>query len=731
MVSEKNISKVLSDNPIEHVDDDVLNRKDYAKSFAKHVLNLDCSKGVVVGIFAPWGHGKTSFFNLARTEFQNANVQIFDFNPWMFSGAEQLVDRFFNELSSEMLETGKVEKIASALKNYGDVLSTASVGISKVLGAPIVGEIVKGLLDTSNNRSHQPTSTIKLRKEVEKALEESKKTIIVVLDDVDRLTTSEIREIFKMIRLTASFPNLIYVVLCDRDRVEQALGEQGLSGQDYLEKIIQFPYDLPAISKNTLEFRLKREIEHVTECFEDIDKEDPTMLEVYTDIICPLIRNMRDIRRYVTAIQETLRSLNGKVALADVLGLEAVRLFLPDVFKLIPNSIDTLTVTSTSKENERHASNCNRVQRAQEYGIVHTDDRLEKLIEAGQQHQVVIQSLLSILFFNINRHNALDVYSGDKMAFSGAKIQDRRVAHEHILLCYLERVVSPELVEFHRSEKIFNIMANSINCQQYVLSIQQHRLGVISNLFYFKYRFSSDQTESGIVAMLNLLPDLVKETELDVSRAISIVNVVIKSLLEAFVTATKEEDSSTARVNLVDRILKNVNSLSSKWEFLKQIKPIQIDTSEIYPFISTSELDRFRQSLCEEIQNFPKQELVREFNLTEFLLIAKSEINNSLHLNCINDEDCPEITFAVLRSALTINTSSELGSRHTEMNIGIQSDNLLKIFDSWEEVAKRIINLENNFNSIKPLLNDLNIQHETAEQILAVARAAVSKNIAN
>ena len=731
MVSEKKYYKVLSDNPIEHVDDDVLNRTDYAKFFAQHVLNLDCSKGVVVGIFAPWGHGKTSFFNLARTEFQNANVLIFDFNPWMFSGAEQLVDRFFNELSSEMLETGNVGKIADALKNYGDVLSAASVGISKVLGAPIVGEIVKSLLDVSNNHSHQPTSTIKLRKEVEKALEESQNTIIVALDDVDRLTTSEIREIFKMIRLTANFPNLIYVVLCDRDRVEQALGEQGLSGQDYLEKIIQFPYDLPAISRNTLKLRLKLEIDHVAECFEDIDKKDPTMLEVYTDIICPLIRNMRDIRRYVTAIQETLHSLNGKVALADVLGLEAVRLFLPDVFKLIPNSIHTLTVTSTSEENERHVSYRNRVQRAQEYGYEHTDDRLEKLLEAGQQHQVVIQSLISILFHNSNSHRALEVYTSDKMVLSGTKIQDRRVAHEHILLYYLERVVSPELVEFHHSEKIFKRMANSSDCQNYVLSIQQPRLGVISALIYFKNRFSSEQTESGIVAMLNLLPDLVTETELEVSNAISIVNVIIKSLLEAFVTATKEEDSSTARVDLVDRILKNVNSLSSKWEFLKQIKPIQIDTSEFCPLISNDELDRFRQSLGEEIQKVSKQELAREFNLTEFLLVAKSETNNSLLLNCVRDEDCPEITFAILRSACTINTSSELGSRHTEMNIGIHSDNLLKIFESWEEVAKRVRNLEINLDSIKLLLNDLNIQHETAEQIITAARAAVPNNVAN
>lgn len=86
-----------------------------------------------------------------------------------------------------------------------------------------------------------------MRDKVSKALKKLDKPLIVVLDDIDRLSTPEIRDIFKLVRLTASFPNIIYILAFDRVRVEQALGEQGISGRDYLEKILQLVADLPVI----------------------------------------------------------------------------------------------------------------------------------------------------------------------------------------------------------------------------------------------------------------------------------------------------------------------------------------------------------------------------------------------------------------------------------------------------------------------------------------------------
>ncbi|MEO7853004.1 MAG: P-loop NTPase fold protein [Rubrivivax sp.] len=93
---------IPADNPVRDADDDKLGRAVAAQLFAKSVLHLDASEGLVVGVLGPWGSGKTSFVNLARPAFEQDSVQLLDFNPWMFSGAEQLVQSFFAELSAQL-----------------------------------------------------------------------------------------------------------------------------------------------------------------------------------------------------------------------------------------------------------------------------------------------------------------------------------------------------------------------------------------------------------------------------------------------------------------------------------------------------------------------------------------------------------------------------------------------------------------------------------------------------
>jgi predicted KAP-like P-loop ATPase len=80
---------------IRRAEQDSLGRSGVAESFARQVLALDVTEGVVVGVLGKWGSGKTSFVNLVRTEFARAGATILDFNPWMFSGAQQLVESLF------------------------------------------------------------------------------------------------------------------------------------------------------------------------------------------------------------------------------------------------------------------------------------------------------------------------------------------------------------------------------------------------------------------------------------------------------------------------------------------------------------------------------------------------------------------------------------------------------------------------------------------------------------
>src|SRR5712664_1331812 len=90
------------DNPIRTFESDTLDRSKTARLFAQQVLALDVSEGVVVGVLGDWGSGKTSFVNLARLELKQAGISVVDFNPWMFSGADQLVEAFFVELAAQL-----------------------------------------------------------------------------------------------------------------------------------------------------------------------------------------------------------------------------------------------------------------------------------------------------------------------------------------------------------------------------------------------------------------------------------------------------------------------------------------------------------------------------------------------------------------------------------------------------------------------------------------------------
>jgi len=274
------------DNPIRNCGDDVLERSGRADAFARQVLDLDASEGAAVGVFGPWGSGKTSFLNLARKTFENKCVPVLDFNPWLLSGTEQLVERFFAELSASMGMKDELKEIGDALGKYGAALNAVAGVASALFAVPQLAEIIKALPDIAGSDS-RPKSVEELRKTMEGALRERDKPIVVILDDVDRLSAPEIREVFKLVRLTASFPNLIYIVSCDRLRVEQALGEQGLSGRDYLEKIIQLPFNLPEIPEHLLRQQIFEAIENA---LADLQNPEPVDKDVWSDVYRGILR---------------------------------------------------------------------------------------------------------------------------------------------------------------------------------------------------------------------------------------------------------------------------------------------------------------------------------------------------------------------------------------------------------------------------------------------------------
>ena len=114
---------LVGDNPIREPSEDRLGRAPLAASIAEQILHADAREGLVVGVLGPWGSGKTSFVNLVRHYLTSKSVPVLNFNPWLFSGSEHLVESFFSELTAHVRIGLGLDRIGKMLDEYGDHLS--------------------------------------------------------------------------------------------------------------------------------------------------------------------------------------------------------------------------------------------------------------------------------------------------------------------------------------------------------------------------------------------------------------------------------------------------------------------------------------------------------------------------------------------------------------------------------------------------------------------------------
>jgi hypothetical protein len=94
------------------------------------------------------------------------------------------------------------------------------------------------------------------RIEIFNMMKNAQRTIVVLIEDLDRLDRDEILMMLKVVRHTANVPYVAYVLAFDDDMVARALdgayGGHPNSGSEFLEKIIQLPFAIPAIGQRRL-----------------------------------------------------------------------------------------------------------------------------------------------------------------------------------------------------------------------------------------------------------------------------------------------------------------------------------------------------------------------------------------------------------------------------------------------------------------------------------------------
>jgi len=380
-----------TDRPIGSAADDLLGRAPFAQSLARAIGAWTLRDSLVIGLFGPWGEGKTSVKNMTLESLRKTlpAVTVVEFNPWQWSGQDQLASAFFDQIGLALGRTDKGlegRRRTAKWRAYAAYLRAGSLLVSGIprflfpllllfgsvglLGAGLgslagvlrilfglAGAIlllVAALLSQGGKFAEFISSGIaaqveaaqksldEVRKELTELLAKLKEPLVVVIDDVDRLDKKELQLLFQLVKANADFPSLVYLMLFQRNTVEKGLHEiSGGSGRDFLEKIIQVGFDVPIAERGLLE---RAVFDGLNRILADPAVEKRFNQRRWANLFVPGIsgyfRTLRDVRRFLAVLDFHLNLFLQDKSLEidpiDLIGLEALRVFEPDVYSGIP-----------------------------------------------------------------------------------------------------------------------------------------------------------------------------------------------------------------------------------------------------------------------------------------------------------------------------------------------------------------------------------------------------------
>ena len=390
-----------NDHPLELAQNDTLNRASFAQSIARRLLLLTAPQSIVVGIQGPWGSGKSSILNFMAevvetdTLFEEMNLPqetakpiIIRFNPWWFSGQEDLFSRFFQELGAQIGRSGQLEKVAKAVSKISQVARLLSLmGIAPEI-IPQIGEVGVKILKGDESLDG-------IRREVIKLLADAEHPIWVFIDDVERLQANEIKQMFSLVRSVGDLPYVRYVLAYDPITLESAIDDAGSSGERYVEKVVQVPFTVPQPTVTAMERAFFTAIDAVViEARREALKPEfdrATAVECFS-ILQPALSSLRAINRLANSLRLSLPSVIEEVYLPDFILLEAVKVFKPTTYALLATMKDQVVATNVFRENYRH--------RNIEKGIEgSTEESIRWLTQnASDKDKVWLRTLLYYLF---------------------------------------------------------------------------------------------------------------------------------------------------------------------------------------------------------------------------------------------------------------------------------------------------------------------------------------------
>ena len=345
--------------------EDELGRDNFIKQLALGITKYENSDSFVIGLYGDWGTGKTSIINmLLETLDKNKKenkIIVVKFNPWYFSGQDKLLEQFFDSLYINIKSNfekimGDSEKANKLSVSIGELTSGLIAYLKPLIKyivpwvSVIPSEQLLSLLSTLEDfsKSLQGLKTdkkfdpIEKKKELNQKLKQLDCKVLIVMDDIDRLTKSEILQIFQLVKSVADFDNTIYLLSFSPDVVTQSLeGIQGGEGRKYLEKIVQYPIEIPSIERKYLEDYICKEIDKIVE-IKNLDSNLYSQTRFrhlfYNYNFRFYFDNLREVKRFLNIFQFDFDLIGNEVNIVDLIFISAIKSLDTYLYNFIRNN---------------------------------------------------------------------------------------------------------------------------------------------------------------------------------------------------------------------------------------------------------------------------------------------------------------------------------------------------------------------------------------------------------
>jgi GTPase SAR1 family protein len=278
---------------------------EHLKTAVLSIVHDESLLPATIGVYGDWGSGKSSLMRMVREDLEREkDVVVLSFNGWLFEGYEDaktalmgtIVDEIIarRTLGNEVKEKAKrlgyklIKKIqifrllgvgARAVMAYAMGGTTAAGAVLAADGASFVAEQLKNAGDAGQNAEHMELGKVQealqseadsnIRRSIREFREEfaellkqtDVKTLVVLIDDLDRCMPDTIIETLEAIKLFLFVPRTAFIIGADERLVRYAVrrrfpelpGEKVEVGQDYLEKLVQYPVRVPPLGRAEIE----------------------------------------------------------------------------------------------------------------------------------------------------------------------------------------------------------------------------------------------------------------------------------------------------------------------------------------------------------------------------------------------------------------------------------------------------------------------------------------------